>query len=191
VKKLIRINENLKKEFTIEEILEMYEPLIIKYADRFIFANSNEFITLDDVKQELSIKLCESFKKYDVSTDVGFGYYARVMLELELKYLYRKINRNSAKIIKSCISLDEKFGRDKDLSLYEVIEDKIDYIEDFICEESFKIVLNKLNDREKDIIKSSVINGVSQISLAKKYNISQAQVSRIINKSLKKLKEAI
>ncbi|MBO4601139.1 MAG: sigma-70 family RNA polymerase sigma factor [Bacilli bacterium] len=54
-----------------------------------------------------------------------------------------------------------------------------------------KRALTKLKDREKEVILRRYIIGETQIELAKRYNISQAQVSRIEKSAIERVKKMI
>ena len=56
---------------------------------------------------------------------------------------------------------------------------------------SLNDALDKLKKREKDVLIRRYINGETQMELAKEYNISQAQVSRIEKSAIQRVKKLI
>lgn len=56
---------------------------------------------------------------------------------------------------------------------------------------SLNEALSKLKEREKEVILKRYIYGVTQMELAKEYNISQAQVSRIEKSAIQRVKKMI
>lgn len=83
-------------------------------------------------------------------------------------------------------SLDMAIKSDsKDLSLYDVIPDKVDDIDSLI---DLRNSLNKLNSFERKLIESRYIFDLSQQQTASKLGISQVQVSRNEKKIMMKLK---
>lgn len=56
---------------------------------------------------------------------------------------------------------------------------------------SLNDALGKLKEREKDVLLRRYINGETQIELAKEYNISQAQISRIEKSAIQRVKKLI
>lgn len=63
--------------------------------------------------------------------------------------------------------------------------------DDWLCEISFKQVINGLPDREKHILSLRFIMGQTQMEVARSIGISQAQVSRLEKNALKKIKQSI
>ena len=62
---------------------------------------------------------------------------------------------------------------------------------DWLCEISFKHALEKLSERERDILSLRFLKGRTQTEVAKLVGISQAQVSRLEKNALIKIKQEI
>lgn len=54
-----------------------------------------------------------------------------------------------------------------------------------------KDAISKLTDKEKELIELYFFKDVKQSEMAKKYNVSQTQISRMLKRTLKKLRESI
>ncbi len=62
---------------------------------------------------------------------------------------------------------------------------------DWVCEISFRQVIETLPEREKQILSLRFFNGQTQMEVARLIGISQAQVSRLEKSALKRIKQAI
>ena len=62
---------------------------------------------------------------------------------------------------------------------------------DWLCEISFKQVIEALPERERQILSLRFIVGKTQMEVARQIGISQAQVSRLEKSALKRIKQAI
>lgn len=87
------------------------------------------------------------------------------------------------------ISLDEPIfnGDDENLTLMDQIG--TDYDESWIDEIFIKQQINNLGKKEKLILSMRFISGMTQVKVAQKLNISQAQVSRIEKNAIKKIRK--
>lgn len=86
------------------------------------------------------------------------------------------------------VSLDEPIfsGEDENFCLVEQIQSNED--EDWVDEILIKDQIKKLSDKEKLILSLRFLKGLTQTKVAKKLNISQAQVSRIEKNAIRKIK---
>ena len=86
------------------------------------------------------------------------------------------------------VSLDEPVfsGEDESVCLVEQIQSNED--EDWVDEILIKDQIKKLSDKEKLILSLRFLKGLTQTKVAKKLNISQAQVSRIEKNAIRKIK---
>ncbi len=89
------------------------------------------------------------------------------------------------------ISLDEPIFSDNNGDTVYVMDQIGDNNDDinWIDEISIKQALNDLNDREKSILTLRFLEGKTQIEVANKIGISQAQVSRLEKNAISKIKE--
>ena len=75
--------------------------------------------------------------------------------------------------------------------LYDQIADKKDYNQDKDMLISMKKALNNIKQREREILESRYLLGKTQTELARDYNISQAQVSRIEKNAIDNVRRLI
>jgi RNA polymerase sporulation-specific sigma factor len=75
--------------------------------------------------------------------------------------------------------------------LFDQIADKKDYDTDRDMLISIRRALNKIKERERDVLTSRYILGKTQTELALEYNISQAQVSRIEKNAIDNIRKLI
>lgn len=92
--------------------------------------------------------------------------------------------------IQSPVSLYEPVYVDGGDTLYimDQVSDKKNKEDNWIEEISLKEAMDKLSERENNIIKLRFFEGKTQMEVAKKINISQAQVSRLEKSALKNMK---
>ena len=92
--------------------------------------------------------------------------------------------------IQSPVSLYEPVYVDGGDTLYRMdqVSDKKSKEDNWIEEISLKEAMDKLSERENNIIKLRFFEGKTQMEVAKKINISQAQVSRLEKSALKNMK---
>ncbi|WIF95152.1 sigma-70 family RNA polymerase sigma factor [Caminicella sporogenes] len=138
--KRIRVNENLYKEMTFEEVLKKYEPLIGKLITPFM-----KQFEYDDLFQTASIALWNAYRIYEVRKKVGFGHYARVVIRNELlKYAQR--HREKLKVI-SYNNLIFNSEKDKEVEFMELIDNNLDIEVKAIN----MIELERIRDKIKDM----------------------------------------
>lgn len=89
-------------------------------------------------------------------------------------------------------SLDKKISEDADsATVGERIKDDTDEYDRLINEITVTTLLNKLNEKEKDVIICRYYKDMTQSSIAKMYKTSQVQISRIEKKALLKMRGII
>lgn len=148
------------------------------------------------------IGLVKAAKKFDSSKGFTFNTYACRCIKIEIlkfireeKATKRKANHNTIPLSKIIYSTGE---RDAEITLEDKIPSNINIEEEIIKKEQLKELyraLTKLNKKELGIITYSYglcgVNSLTQNELSEKYNVSQAQISRIIKKSINKLKKLL
>lgn len=105
------------------------------------------------------------------------------------------------KFVLSRMNLYIKNG-ENDVFLEEIIQDKkyndvVNYNPDFkiniedkiVNEEAIRILFSIFNEKEKDILTMHLIKGITQEDIAKKYNVTQGAVCKLIQRLLKRLLE--
>ena len=91
------------------------------------------------------------------------------------------------------ISIYEPIYQDSGEPIY-LLDQLSDYKESSVLRDkliALNDALNKLKEREKEILIRRYVNGETQVELAKDYNISQAQVSRIEKSAMQRVKKLI
>lgn len=171
------------------------EEMLIKHNLRLVahiakkYKNQNN--DLDDLISIGSIGLMKSIKTFSYEKGNSFSTYASRCIENEILMTFRSDKKNV-----NSVYLDDVISVDKDgnnLSLYEVLNDSETSIDtqvenNILYKKIEKIILNKLNKREKEIIiKRYGLCGEipkTQIELASEMNISRSYISRLEKKAL-------
>jgi RNA polymerase sigma factor (sigma-70 family) len=190
-KKYLRHNKTTSGYYTFEEVYEMYKNNVYKLASK-CYMKINQ--TLDDAIQMINIMLWRAYKDYD-NPEVGFAYYANIIIDSGIKKAIKRQNAMKRSIDSDkIIHIDTLVYTDNNnpLSFHE-------YIKDESQESMFDFVLTKIVLKQciKNIPKRNrhifleYACGKKQSIIAKKYGISQIQVSRIIKNTRNKLKEMV
>lgn len=171
------------------------EEMLIKHNLRLVahiakkYKNQNN--DLDDLISIGSIGLMKSIKTFSYEKGNSFSTYASRCIENEILMTFRSDKKNV-----NSVYLDDVISVDKDgnnLSLYEVLNDNETSIDtqvenNILYKKIEKIILSKLNRREKEIIiKRYGLCGEipkTQIELASEMNISRSYISRLEKKAL-------
>lgn len=207
-KKLIKLSQTEKKEVSVEYLLDKYKPFLISLSKKYYqialkYKNENHdsyFIEFEDFYQLACIGLYKSFNNYDIKKDILFYSYMLLMCEGELKkyirdslHLRRKEEKDNGLVyIKSIYTpVTNNDREDKDILLVNKIEDKNNNYNDIENKMLVKEYLNILSEKEKNIIYDYYYKEMPQMKMKDKYNISQAQISRILKTSIKKIKKYI
>ena len=189
-------NEDEKKYFIQMQNGDIKaEEILIKHNLRLVahiakkYKNQNN--DLDDLISIGSIGLMKSIKTFSYEKGNSFSTYASRCIENEILMTFRSDKKNV-----NSVYLDDVISVDKDgnnLSLYEVLNDNETSIDtqvenNILYKKVEKIILSKLNKREKEIIiKRYGLCGEipkTQIELASEMNISRSYISRLEKKAL-------
>ncbi len=189
-------NEDEKKYFIQMQNGDIKaEEILIKHNLRLVahiakkYKNQNN--DLDDLISIGSIGLMKSIKTFSYEKGNSFSTYASRCIENEILMTFRSDKKNV-----NSVYLDDVISVDKDgnnLSLYEVLNDNETSIDtqvenNILYKKIEKIILSKLNRREKEIIiKRYGLCGEipkTQIELASEMNISRSYISRLEKKAL-------
>ena len=100
---------------------------------------------------------------------------------------------NALDSMKDTISMFEPIYNDSGDTIYlsDQLEDKKNNMYNIDEKLALKEAINNLNEREKFIIESRYIIGLTQMEIAKELGISQAQISRIEKSGLNNIKKSI
>lgn len=208
--KKIKLNLNETGEYTIEEILTKYEPYIrktVNYYNNFLkkFIGHAVYVDFEDLEQICKMGIIKAYERYDIeyvgtrsdynqSDPIGFYPYLDQMAQGELRRYCRDILQMRRKDIDPSSIFIDSMNRtvnntDKGNAEIELI-DTLDLVE----KDSYEDLENKLEverllsfipERDKDIVIDSFFYNLSQQKIAEKYKVSQAQISRVLRKSIK------
>lgn len=167
-------------EKLITENIKLVHFMIHKH----FHVDPNEY---EDIFQIGCIGLCKAAKTYNASKST-FSTYATMCIYKEITAHFR--NMRAAKRRCETISLDAAINDDekRTITLAEVLEDKKPEV-NFDIEFIHETVSKMENERDKQIFYESILNDVKQEEIAKKHNIRQAQVSRILKKIKQEIRE--
>lgn len=212
MKKMIKLNQKETAEFSFEEIVEKYQNYLNNTVWGYFstlkkLEQHTSHLDKEDLYQQALIALYKAYNNYDYDykhnnpndnydeTDkMGFYPYMDKMVKGEMSRLYRdelKLRRKDYNIHEINLnSFDTpicKNSDDKDMFLSDIIADEDDnYASLLDSMEVFKL-FKFLSIEEKEIMHDRYFNDLTQLELARKYKVSQAQISRTIRKSIKKI----
>lgn len=147
-------------------------------------------IEFNDISQVCNLGLVKAARTFDENKGFKFSTYAYKVMENEVLNYLRK-EKKQGFIRNKTISLDTTISKNNEgtkLTLIDVLgEDDIS----FELMELLEVIKNVLTDREKYILLENLYYKKEQDELAKELGLSQAQVSRIKNAALSKLRKAL
>lgn len=170
---------------TLDEVCKQFEALVCKIARKWTIRYEFE-----DVKQVGYMGLVKAYDSYSIEKDVLFTTYATLIVKGHLCRFYR----DDKSKFEGTISLNQTFKNNdnKETQYVDLVEDENNY-EDIalanIEQEKLKGAINLLKSPYKEIIEDLHFKNIVQTQIAKKLNVSQAQVSRFYKKALEKLKK--
>ena len=169
-----------------------YEKIYLKNQNLvYKFATNYKLLNDEDMMQNLRMAMFRAIKNFDPSKGFALSTYVYIALYHEYKYSFRDKN---LKIEYASNIVDDENG--KQFDIFDFVEDtrNIDNIEYINKKEIFKIINDYINNCEKDyrdLFYDYYFNNVKQKELAKRYNLSQGQVSRKIKSIIKCLQELL
>ena len=168
-----------------EEIYLRNQNLVYKFATNYKLLND------EDMMQNLRMAMFRAIKNFDSSKGFALSTYVYIALFHEYKYSFRDKN---LKIDYAPNIVDDENGKQSDI--FDFIPDSkaTDIDEELDRKEIFKIINDYINNYEydyKDLFYDYYFNGIKQKELAKRYNLSQGQVSRKIKSIIKCLQELL
>lgn len=204
MKKLLKIDNNLFEELSYEEIVERYTPFLNKkVADYTRYYNKKYFkhnyaFSAEDLYQIALMSTFKAYETYDIDKDVlffshlinnvmhGFSRYSRDTTRIRNmgtnQYLYQEIPLDG---------MYENSDGKENIRIEDKISSNYNLEESIINKLMTKKILNNLNEKEKKVVKLYFFKGMKQVDIGKVIGTRQVQVSRILNKSLKKMKEEL
>lgn len=172
-------------------LIEHNLRLVVYIARKF----ENTGVDLDDLVSVGTIGLIKAVNSFDADKNIKLATYASRCIENEILMHLRKTVK-----LKGEVSFDEPLNTDSDgneLLLSDVMGTDGDSvykkIENNVENDLLKIALEKLNGREREIIKMRYgLNGeeeLTQREVADKLNISQSYISRLEKRIISRLKK--
>lgn len=152
---------------------------------------------LEDYYDVGILGLIKAADTYDKTKGYAFSTYAVKCIENEIKQEIRRTNQCKNKANLNCVSLNVIIKEEyKSIELGDLIPSDIDIEQELIDKNNIFMLnnaLKKLSDKEQLIINICYglngFNKCTQRQIEKKLKISQAQISRIKNKAINKLKK--
>ncbi|MBO8161323.1 MAG: sigma-70 family RNA polymerase sigma factor [Thermosipho sp. (in: Bacteria)] len=199
-----------KQKRLVEENLGLAVDRATKFWNKRQKTLERKGMTYEDVRQLAYEALCKAAMRYD-ETKAKFSTFAVTTIDFEI---HRRAIRDNHFIKKTRYErLKEKIKDKEELQKILVLDEYIslderntdeygdhchsnyNYIEsidrNFEYVELYDIIDRQLSEREKAILVMYYFEDMSQYSIAKITNISQVHISRILRKSLKKLREVM
>lgn len=142
------------------------------------------------------IGLIKGIKGYNPDYGLALSTFVCRCIKNEILIEIRKNNSNKGKVNMNCVSLEQEIynnGAGEPILLKDQISSDYDLEKEIIKNDVIENLLNDLNDRERYIlIHTYGLYGKEicrQAKISEELNISQAQVSRILKKAIRKIKE--
>lgn len=164
----------------------------------FVLKKLNLYNKINEYYDVGMIGLCKAAKRFDTNKGLTFSTYACTCIKVEILTYIRNEKAEKRKTNYNTISLNKIIysnEKDSEITLEDMLPSKINIEEEMIKKDQMEHLykaLSKLKEREIGIINDLYgLNGVkklTQMELSEKYNLSQPQISRIKNKSIKKLR---
>lgn len=178
----------------------MQEQLILENHNLVyhVLKKMNLYAQLDEYYDIAIIGLIKAAKNYDETKQINFSTFAGTCIRNEILQYLRKQKSNKLKVNYNTISLEKTFYDEngKEIQLIDKLPGNVNIEQELINNEKiihlYKAISN-LSDSERFIIEHSYgLNNkkiLRQKQLAKIIGQSQANVSRIIKKIFKKIKQ--
>ena len=180
---------------TAEEKLVKHNLRLVAHITKK-YKNSN--IENDDLISIGSIGLMKAIKTFTYEKGNSFSTYASRCIENEILMTFRSDKKNA-----NSVYLDDVISIDKDgnnLSLYEILQDTSTNVDKevenkIIYKKVESIILNKLSQREKDILvrRYGLMGHLpkTQNELADELKISRSYISRLEKKAINIIKQCL
>lgn len=168
----------------LEELIKKHTRLIYYILIKFKLNNDNEAISAG------YDGLLKAIKTFDESKGFKFSTYASKVIYNEVLMMLRKTKK-----YRETITLNNNISEKKEY--LDLVEDKShnlarsDYYR--TLEELKEVALQTLSVRHQNIVSTWLDNGctIQQVEVAKQYNITQPQISRIISRFKRRLKDML
>lgn len=173
---------------TIEEIVIQFQALVNKLLQSW-----RKTYELEDLQQIGNLALVKAYNTYKPENNISFITYATTVISRE--FLVNHRNNKSKDVFVSSLNETILDNDSNEIEKITLLKDENTNVEQLALNnfQSDKIhkILNKFSDREKIIIELSFIENKRQTEIAEMLGITQTQVSRIIKKTLIKLRKEL
>ena len=167
---------------SIQEILDRVQGLIFNSIQRY-YNNKHEY---EDLMQEGNLVVLESIKDFDESRGVYFLGYVKTTL----RYTY--LNKHKEK---HHLSLNVAVGDDGENELMDLLESDERSILDILIDSEercgLRDALEKLTDRQREVIIAYYIEGLSINDIAKRLGITYRTIVNTKTRALEILRESM
>ena len=173
-------------------IVEEHLGLAKSIAFQF-YKNFKSKYTYEELESTAFLGLIEAAKNFDESRGFKFSTYAIPVITGRVKRMFRDdkwyfIRRGVPHEMRS---LNFIIDTEHNVELQDILEDEVNIEENVINEITVKKLLASLTERDRNIVYLYYFKRLKQIEIAEIMNITQLSVSRIIKKSLEKMKEEL
>ncbi len=183
IKKLLKLNSNVIKEMSFEEVYKRYERYLHKECKTY-----SENIEYEDVFQIASIGLYKAYKTYN-NIDVNLLTYASIVIKNEI---LMNIRNNKKKVKTVSINSIGYWDKEYDSPIEWNSPDISVDIEEEVGDKVFiKETISSLNDEEKELIREYFFRNKKQDDLARELNISQTYLSKKIRRVISKIRTSV
>lgn len=178
--KTIKLNQDIYKDLSFDEILKMYNALINSYVTKFQTLFPFLLMEDDDLYQLFSMALYKAYKLYDINKDVGFGLVAK-----------RYLSHKSMNISKTCSAQKRrnKYCNESSIDLFYSLEDPRK-TEDCLDEIVVNNYINRLCDRDRTVLQYKQ-KGMYVYEIMEKLNISRQYVGLISYRHKQNIKKEL
>lgn len=176
----MKINQMTKEEIILnlenEELINQIYDLVRSYCWKY------NCYTEDNV-QDIMLLVIKGLSTFDKNKAVFTTWLYRICLN-KFAMDYRKQNTLKRKGEQNLLSLDLVINEENGTYLYELIPENEETEFERYKKEVSKLVYESLSP-----ITKKYFDGETQYNLSKEYNLSQAQISRIIAKEIKEIRK--
>lgn len=165
--------------------------LLLKNFFQFIKKKHFNEEEKEDMFSHVVLKLLRAFERFDESRGVKLATFATVSIRGELrKYIRDKskesgISRGREKPCASNLSWEHIFGHNTHYGIAHENDPA-----DIACSKVFlEQLLRPLNNEERELIKACFGGEKSQAEIAREMKVSQMQISRLMRRALRKIRE--
>lgn len=141
---------------------------------------------IDDWYGTAAIGLCKAALIYDEGRGVNFSVLAYCCMETEV----RNVMRSNRKDINAVVSLDSEINTDGS-HLSDIIPDERDISFPIHLNDAIEKAFSKMSDRDRLIVDYAIMKGMTSVSIAAKFGISQSTASRVYRNFFNQVRDYI